>query len=115
MIIYTDTKLVRPEHEKHTLILHLEYETSKIGEVVGKFDSYLEHILIAAAPEKATKSACEFRLPGRSLNERIRREIVFNYGKTKPEIGDEKVSFELTLTGSDGDEESIVLSARLHF
>lgn len=115
MIIYTDTKLVRPEHEKHTLILHLEYETSQIGEVVGKFESFKEPILVAAAPEKATKSSCEFRLKGEQLNERIRREIVFNYDSSKSDAEDEKVNFELTLTGSDGDEESIVLSARLHF
>ncbi|MBI9062323.1 MAG: hypothetical protein JEZ14_10075 [Marinilabiliaceae bacterium] len=115
MIIYTDTKLVRPEHEKHTLILHLEYETSQIGEVVGKFDSYQEHILVAAAPEKATKPSCEFSLKGEQLNNRIRREIVFNYDSSKADPEDVKVNFELTLTGSDDDEESIVLSARLHF
>jgi len=115
MIIYTDTKLVRPEHEKHTLILHLEYETSQIGKVVGKFESFKKHILIAAAPEKATECTCEFNLKGDELNKRLRREIVFNYDSSLADSEDEKVNFELSLTGSDADEESIVLSARLHF
>lgn len=115
MIIYTDTKLVRHEHEKHTLILHLEYETSQKGEIIVKFDSFLKHILIAPAPEKALQPSCEFTLPGIQSNQRIRREIVFNYGSSEATPEDENVSFELTLRGSDGDEESIVLSARLHF
>ncbi|TAJ11664.1 hypothetical protein DMA11_15845 [Marinilabiliaceae bacterium JC017] len=115
MIIYPDTKLVRKDHEKHSMILHLEYETSEKGEIAGQFECYSKTLLVAPAPDKPVSNKCTFKLKGEIVNERIKEEIVFNYESKLPNPTDQTEHFDLNLIGSDDDESTTMLSARVHF